>query len=116
MPHKNIEDRRTYNNQWYANSSEEARDRKARNRAERRKQITEKVWAWKETHPCVDCGEADPIVLDFDHVVFPKSFDISKAINQGVSWEKIEEEIAKCEMRCANCHRRVTYARYRNMV
>lgn len=61
-------------------------------------------------HPCVDCGEPDPIVLEFDHVRDTKSWSISTAI-----WShplsRIITEIAKCEVRCANCHRRQTAQR-----
>ena len=59
-------------------------------------------------HPCVDCGESDWVVLEFDHVAGTKSFDISNAVRLGYSLRKIQEEIAKCEVRCANCHRRRT--------
>ncbi|HVV38682.1 MAG TPA: hypothetical protein VHC63_18890 [Acidimicrobiales bacterium] len=58
------------------------------------------------THPCVDCGEADPIVLDFDHLR-DKSFTISTALHYK-SMKAILAEIEKCEVRCANCHRRRT--------
>jgi hypothetical protein len=57
-----------------------------------------------ETHPCVDRGEIDPIVLEFDHVQ-------DKAFTTGswrprTRWSRILEEIKKCEVVCANCHRR----------
>lgn len=58
-------------------------------------------------HPCVDCGETDPIVLDADHVRGKKHFNIS-AMLQGYAWSAVLEELEKCEMRCANCHRRKT--------
>lgn len=63
------------------------------------------------THPCVDCGESDQRVLDFDHVRGSKKADVSHMINSGFSWARIEEEIAKCEVRCANDHRRATHER-----
>lgn len=60
-------------------------------------------------HPCVDCGEVDVRVLDFDHLdASTKRSDIAKMVNAGGRWSDIELEIAKCEVRCANCHRRVT--------
>lgn len=61
-------------------------------------------------HPCVDCGERDPVVLEFDHVG-EKNADISIMVCKGYSWRSILEEIAMCEVRCANCHRRVTAKR-----
>ena len=59
-------------------------------------------------NPCVDCGETDPVVLEFDHVRGDKLGNISRLIWSGCSQKKLVEEIAKCEVRCANCHRRRT--------
>lgn len=59
------------------------------------------------THPCVDCGEDDIIVLDFDHKKDKKS-TISKMLKKGLSLSTIKNEIDKCDVRCANCHRRKT--------
>jgi len=60
-----------------------------------------------EAHPCVDCGEDDPIVLDFDHVRGKKKGNVSKMIRDA-SWKRVAAEILKCEIRCANCHRKKT--------
>lgn len=60
-------------------------------------------------NPCVDCGETDFAVLEFDHKgEFPKVKAVSTLIRHGVSFDKIRLEIAKCDVRCANCHRRKT--------
>lgn len=64
-----------------------------------------------ETHHCVDCGESDPIVLEFDHVRGDKVANISRMVSGGAELAAIEAEIDKCEVRCANCHRRVTHKR-----
>jgi len=56
---------------------------------------------------CVDCGIDDPIVLELDHQR-DKEFAIGAMVSRGGSWERIEKEIAKCLVRCANCHRRKT--------
>jgi hypothetical protein len=58
-------------------------------------------------HPCVDCGENDPVVLDFDHKS-DKVASISYLLGTVAGWERVEKEIEKCEVRCANCHRRKT--------
>jgi hypothetical protein len=57
-------------------------------------------------HPCVDCGESDPVVLEFDHVRGVKSGHISTMARTPVSLRKLQAEMAKCDVRCANCHRR----------
>lgn len=63
------------------------------------------------THPCVDCGEDDLVVLEFDHVRDVKVFNISKGAAQGYTNDRLADEISKCEVRCANCHRRITAQR-----
>ncbi len=62
-------------------------------------------------HPCVDCGETDPLVLEFDHVRGIKKENLGRLLQATPSWKKIMEEIDKCEVRCANCHKRKTFNR-----
>lgn len=56
-------------------------------------------------HPCVDCNEKDPIVLEFDHVRGVKAGCV-REIARDYPLDMVKEEIAKCEVRCANCHKR----------
>ena len=56
------------------------------------------------THPCVECGEGDPVVLEFDHLG-DKKFDIGHALPYR-NWQSILDEIEKCDVVCRNCHRR----------
>jgi 5-methylcytosine-specific restriction endonuclease McrA len=58
---------------------------------------------------CATCGEDDPVVLTFDHIdPANKTRDISNMMSNGYSWNKIEAEMAKCQVLCANCHLRRT--------
>lgn len=66
-----------------------------------------RIYMYLLEHPCVDCSEPDPEVLEFDHVRGTKSAAISQMAAIG-TWPRIAEEIAKCDVRCANCHRRKT--------
>lgn len=70
------------------------------------------VFEYKKAHPCVDCGESDPVVLDFDHVTGVKVMSIARLLGNKHTIESLLEEIAKCEMRCANCHRRKTVKQF----
>ncbi len=57
-------------------------------------------------HSCVDCRETNPIVLEFDHDKSKEKEDnISNMMCNGVSLSKLQLELDKCEVRCANCHR-----------
>ena len=67
------------------------------------------VYTYLSEHPCVDCGETDIVVLEFDHVAENKAFNISKM--RLYPLEQIKTEVAKCEVVCANCHRRRTAKR-----
>jgi hypothetical protein len=69
------------------------------------------VDAYLRTHPCVDCGEPDLLVLEFDHVRGQKIECVRVVASRPSSLAALQAEVAKCEVRCANCHTRVTYAR-----
>jgi hypothetical protein len=66
------------------------------------------VLAVLEEHPCVDCGENDLTVLEFDHVRGRKIDEISALVAKGARIELLRRELEKCDVRCANCHRRRT--------
>jgi hypothetical protein len=78
---------------------------------EARKRNREYVKDYLENHPCIDCGESDIIVLEFDHVRGKKSNNVADGVFNGWSIEKLQNEIDKCDVRCANCHRRITHKR-----
>jgi hypothetical protein len=80
---------------------------RARNK-ERKRANQEQLFEYLAVHPCVDCGEPDPVVLEFDHVRGSKRDQVTRMAELGLSWSTIEEEIAKCQVRCCNCHRRKT--------
>lgn len=74
----------------------------AREYSLRRREILWKI----KTVPCTDCGgEFPPYVMDFDHRdKSQKEFTIAESLNR-VSMERLMDEVAKCDVICANCHR-----------
>lgn len=83
----------------------------ARYEAEKRAWIS----SYLAEHPCVDCGETAPEVLDFDHIAErgQKTAPVSAFVRGGYALAKLIAEVALCEVRCANCHRRFTRRRER---
>ena len=79
--------------------------------SKRRLRLQRTAWLldYFASHPCCDCGESDPVVLDFDHRG-DKTFEIAAALTYK-RWDVILAEIEKCGVVCANCHRRRTAAR-----
>jgi hypothetical protein len=75
----------------------------------RRHRERDNYWAWLmrylQCHPCVDCGETDPVLLQFDHRDGTEKLDTIGALLSGSSWATFLAEVAKCDVRCANCHR-----------
>lgn len=69
--------------------------------------------SYLSAHACVDCGEREAIVLEFDHVRGIKEANVSKLMQNGRSWAQVLKEIEKCEVVCANCHRKRSAARGR---
>lgn len=84
-------------------------------RHKRERVIRDKVFIneYLKNNPCIDCGETNLVVLDFDHVKGQKFNAVGQLATSGYSIEVIKNEIQKCEVRCANCHR-IKTAKERN--
>jgi hypothetical protein len=103
-------------NKRYANSATVRANQKEIHR-KRRIRFSNFIYNYYKTHPCVDCGNSDPRVLQLDHVRGAKSYNVARMSH--CSMAKIEAEIAKCEVRCANCHSIKTAEQqgwYRNVI
>ena len=92
---------------WYLRNTEHQKELVRLNWERSTRENRDAIWTYLASHACVDCGESDPLVLQFDHVD-RKRKDIAKMMRGGFAWTTVEQEIAKCEIRCGNCHRRKT--------
>ena len=87
----------------------------AQKKKDRRAALRDFVKSLKEQqgYLCVDCGQVHPTWrLDFDHRPGEvKTLEVSKMPTAGLSTQRILDEVAKCDLVCANCHRDRTHFR-----
>lgn len=70
-----------------------------------RGEIHDRVMSIKLERGCVDCGyKSHSAALEYDHLPgTDKKFCVSLCYHR--TWDEVVDEIAKCEVVCANCHR-----------
>lgn len=70
--------------------------------------IVQHIQTVREGASCTRCGEDHPATLDFHHRdASEKEIGIAQLVNMGWSVARIDAEIAKCDVLCANCHRKL---------
>jgi len=94
---------------WYQKNKDSHKKTVRKNKKRMIAEAQAYIWDYLSTHPCVDCGESNPVVLEFDHVRGRKKKAVGDLARQGYSIEAIQKEISKCVVRCANCHRVKTH-------
>lgn len=109
MAHADIEARRAYGRAHYRANKSVYKERAMAHKKKAAIKIRSLIWDYLKQNPCIDCGESDPTVLEFDHRDDEnKLFNISDCVSSGYAAGKVLAEIEKCDARCANCHRRRT--------
>lgn len=63
-------------------------------------------------HPCVDCGESDIRTLEFHHRDPNEKIENISSMIRSYSLAVLKEEINKCDVLCANCHRKKTNVQF----
>lgn len=129
MTYKDEEKRREYSRKWFAARPNYFKDRAKRlkedpesrrpyagkplatpeelrtRRNERNKRLSHEKREYirqAKRQPCTDCDTEYPYyVMQFDHVRGEKLFNLSSYTG---GYKRIDEEIAKCDVVCANCH------------
>lgn len=94
--------------QYYKENAPHQKELVTKNKKKYINKAKDYLVSYLKEHPCIDCGESDPVVLEFDHVTGTKENSICRMTFIGCSLAKIQKEIEKCVVRCANCHRRKT--------
>lgn len=96
---------KAYRREHYISCPEPYKKRAKENNPARRKENRAIVYDYLKTHPCVDCGQTDVRVLEFDHIA-NKLSGVALLMTSGKN--RLLAEIAKCEVRCSNCHTIIT--------
>lgn len=77
---------------------------------ELRRERYQLIQDYKSGYGCAICGDKRHWVLDLHHRNGDeKERAISDMLRKNMSWETIEQELQKCEVYCANCHRDYHY-------
>ena len=117
IPFKDASRRKSYQKKyhegWYAQNGDHRRQQVR----DRRRKLKQRYREYKETLSCCECGHSgkdNAWSLDFDHLnPDDKVVSVSHLVTSGYGWERIMEEIEKCQVLCANCHRKKGYHEHR---
>jgi hypothetical protein len=94
--------------EWRATLSHQYRTwldlQKGRSLKASRERARNYIYTYLQAHPCIDCGCQDVRCLTFDHVRGKKKANVSRMLINGCSVATVAAEVAKCEVRCCNCH------------
>lgn len=104
--------RREYGREHYRTHKPAYLARNGRRRREEQPRIRQVIHAYLRQHPCVDCGERDILLLDFDHRDGSSKRGIVGRLARSGALGTVMTEIAKCDVRCGNCHRRRTAGQF----
>jgi len=113
MPYKDADKRRDYNRRYQKRYYKENKAKRKAEVRERRKSLRRWYAEWRRTLSCQRCGLAGencPWLLEFHHRPDEeKVASVSFLVNNGYSTARVQEEMDKCDVLCANCHRREHY-------
>lgn len=106
--------RREYDRQYY---EQRGRPRRRERQKARRERQREWMAELKRGVPCADCGGVFPsAVMHWDHLPGREKIGSISTMLDSRTRTLVLNELAKCELVCANCHAIRTAARRRNGV
>ena len=106
MPYKDSAVKKAKHAEYSKTHYVQNRQKILKRKTERKKAIAKEFAEYKATLCCTKCGQDHPAALDFHHVKYHSdNKKIFKLVAAGCGWERIIEEVAKCVVLCANCHR-----------
>ncbi len=110
MPLKDKEKQRERNREYQKKHYQKKKDYYKNKAKEYKVRVKEQFDEFKKSLSCKICGENHPATLDFHHKnPEEKEIIISKAVGRNWGWNSLKKEIDKCDVLCANCHRKLHY-------
>lgn len=106
MPYKDPEKRREANRKASAKYYENNKQKVIKASAAVRRKTRAQWQEFKKTLSCIQCGENHPATLDFHHVIRSKENRKVHRLISNAHWKAVHEELKKCVVLCANCHRK----------
>lgn len=108
-----------HNNKWYLDNKKKRVKQVYKTKLHRKRVSYRMIIEHYFSKGCVDCGEKDVRVLEFDHVRGTKrrfknrrGEGVAYLVRCGYAWPSIKKEIDKCEVRCCNCHKLKTFKQF----
>ena len=98
--------KREYDHELYQNDPHRRATIKKSN-TKREHILARRIYEYFASHPCKDCGEADPLVLELDNPPGRKKpVLVSRELRSGLTnWNSVLRKLTKYDVRCANCRR-----------
>ena len=96
-----------FQKEWYKENKVKCITKAIERNKKSDKEKKEFILDYLSKNPCAVCGEPDIVVLEFDHIR-DKSKNISNMIQDGSTLNQLKKELVKCQVLCANCHKRKT--------
>lgn len=104
MPYKNKDKQQKYQKDWFQKNKKKSCQSRQTRRNKRRRWLEQ----YKSDKKCALCPENYGPCLDFHHKdPKTKKYSVSYMITSQFTIEQIQEEIKKCVLLCANCHRKL---------
>jgi hypothetical protein len=105
--------KKAYDREYWARTKDRRNERKRENISNSHRRNVQYVLDYLKNHPCEYCNETDPLVLEFDHKDPTTKVNHVSLFMRSRSLKSLKQEISKCRVLCANCHRRKTAEQFK---
>ena len=105
MPYKDPEVHKAKHKEYSKKHYEGNKEKIIATSLENKKKARAEWQIFKGTLACQKCGQNHPATLDFHHTVRDKSNRKINQLTKAGAYQQAKQELEKCTVLCANCHR-----------